>query len=185
MTDNSDLLGATAPSVGPAPVIRKRGRPPTVKAKPVVPASTNPVVVGVDLGKAGGDLTATVTAEVLPNGALNILDMKTEAVKTPFDEATKKDAPSEEEQIKDALSAPEVPLEEREAANNAALVAALASKNQPAGLVSVPNADGSVSVELPPVSADYALAQATRVTIIGQSPREYAYKRVLRSGKRL
>lgn len=52
-------------------------------------------------------------------------------------------------------------------------------------LLSVSEADGSVSVELPPVSPEYALAQANRVRIIGQTSRDYAYKRVLRAGKKL
>lgn len=39
--------------------------------------------------------------------------------------------------------------------------------------------------ELPPVSTEYAAAQARKPIIIGQTSRDYAYKRVLRAGKRL
>ncbi len=36
-----------------------------------------------------------------------------------------------------------------------------------------------------PVSTEFAAAQASRIQLIGQAKREYAYQRVMRSGKRL
>lgn len=53
------------------------------------------------------------------------------------------------------------------------------------GFRPVQEADGSVSLELPPVSPEYAAAQANRPIIIGQTNREYAYKRLMRAGKKL
>lgn len=52
-------------------------------------------------------------------------------------------------------------------------------------LQSVTEADGSVSVQLPEVSADYTLAMAHRVRVFGEQKRTYAYQRVLRAGKKL
>lgn len=48
-----------------------------------------------------------------------------------------------------------------------------------------PNDDGSVSLEIAPVSPEYADALVKRPIIIGQTNRDYAYKRLLRAGKKL
>lgn len=53
------------------------------------------------------------------------------------------------------------------------------------GLISVPEPDGSTSVQLPPISLEYAKALGERVITIGQVQRTYAYQRVLRAGKKL
>lgn len=170
---NEDLLlgGDAAPTTAPAP--KKRGRPPKAK-----------IVVSVDPASPDGDESATVVAEKLPNGDLNILDVSLVPASTK--PTTLQDITAAGEGEKPA----EGTLEAFLATLDPEVAKRLAPETDTSKfdeLQSVPEADGSVSVELPPVSADYALAIANpnRVRIVGKVRRTYAYQRLLRAGKRL
>lgn len=159
MTDNSDLLDGTPAVETPVQAPKRRGRPP---------GSKNRVIVTTDPASSEGDSSVTVTAEVMPDDVINVLDV-VPASTTPTSDTVQVAASATLENLFEG----------------AQVQAEAECSRDISDLLSVPEADGSVSVELPPVSAEYAAAQAQRIRIIGQPKREYAYQRVLRAGKRL
>lgn len=176
MTDNSDLLGAAAPVTPPK---RGRGRP-------------KKVVVATDPASPAGDMTVTTVAEVQPNGDLKILDVQ-HAEQVPAD-TTPASVPPELEGLSLISTSTDVTgalvdkavesVQDKEALAVAKELAKLDAetaerKRQEA-------MDELLGVEHKPaeVSADYALATANRITQ-GFAKREYAYQRLLRSGKKL
>lgn len=182
MSDNSDLLaGASDTPAVPVPATeapKRRGRPPgsgKKKAADVVPASTTQTAV--DLGRLGGDKTAEATFGHLVNGDIKVVDVR---VAEP-DGLTDEQVEALARQGDDVPKFTTPPL----TAISGADTLTDANDPPPSELVSVPNADGSVSVQLPPVSTEYAAAMAQRIHIIGQPRRDYAYKRLLRAGKKL
>lgn len=166
MSDANDLL-AGAPVATTAP--KKRGRPPKQRIAELAELAGAKVVRPEDLGS---ELTGKSVGSVV------------------LDELAAEQVPAD-------TAAPEVPPEL--AAGNAVsildnLLGESGSQAVQDGLAkavqemtSVPEADGSVSLQLPPVSSEYALAidNPNRIRQIGRGERDYAYKRLLRAGKKL
>jgi hypothetical protein len=165
MTDNTDLLGGDAPPAAPAP--RRRGRPAKPKA----------VIVVADPARPDGDASVTTVAEVQSNGDLKILDEVLASTNDGNDSVAA--APAPEGSLDAFLQGIDPEIAKRLAPDP------VEDTSKFDEIQSVPNEDGSVSVELPPLSADYTLALAHRIKVFGEQKRTYAYQRVLRAGKKL
>jgi hypothetical protein len=166
MTDNSDLLApATTPAAKP-----KRGRPAGSKNKPAKAApAAPPVTPSAPKPTTIAEITEAGQAATLNDGANKEAVYMTVAGAEA--EADRQDAEA---------GADDTPTEE----DKAAAAAALEQLDKDAEARGKTVDDGH-AYELPPVSADYELAIANRVTLIGGGKREYAYHRLLRAGKKL
>lgn len=169
MTDNTDLLGGFAPTAEttPAPAPKKRGRP------------------------SNAERAASLKAQ--------LAEAKAPTIETPkFDELQV--APLTEGVLSQAaVSAYTVGaglLNARDVAFGVAASELVPASTTTAGvdpaapgadetITSEQNTDGSTSVVLPPVSPEYAAAQANRIRAIGRAPKEYAWQRLKRAGKRI
>lgn len=177
MTDNTDLLGGDlAPSIAVADKLaaetaapKKRGRSAKVK---------NAIIVATDLGKAEGDHDATVTAEVLPNGALKVLDVAIVPASTNPEQRDAAEKPAEGT-LEAFLQGIDPEVAKRLAPDP------IEDTSKFDEFQSFAEPDGSVSLQLPELSVDYTLALAKRVQVFGEHKRTYAYQRVLRAGKKL
>lgn len=163
MSDNSDLLGGSAPEPTPQPRPRGRPRKTPVTVAPAPAPAAPPATSPVDTAPAGTPEASASTVEAPGAVPQGLIATDTDVTGALVDAATAQlDTLSPEA----ARALADMDLE---AANRKAELAA--------------NPDAVVTPAA--VSTEYARAQATRITMIGQPKREYGYQRLMRSGKRL
>jgi hypothetical protein len=172
MTEHLDLLGAGAPAA-PAPPAKKRGRPPgSGKTKVIAPADVSDKLTG----NRAGSVIVDDPLRTLNDGANK---------EAAYGAAPVVPASTKPTTIAEITAAGEgaddvaTPEEQAEAQK------ALAQLDKEAAERAARPLEVDASYVVPPISVDYELALANRITLIGGGKREYAYQRILRAGKRL